>query len=52
MGFNSAFKGLIYYFKSAVHVSADLFAHHQEQLTVVTVSVSVHPRMGHQPAAT
>jgi len=34
---------LIYYSKSAVHVSGDVFAHHQEHLTVFTVSGSVHP---------
>ena len=43
MGFNSGFKGLIYYSKSAVHVSGHVFAHHQEHLTVFTVSGSVHP---------
>ena len=41
---------LIYYSKSALHVSSDVFAHHQEHLTVFTVYGSVHPR--HQPAAT
>jgi len=30
MGFNSDFKGLIYYSKSALHVSGDVFAYHQE----------------------
>jgi hypothetical protein len=34
---------LIYYSKSALHVSGDAFAHHQENLTVFTVSGSVHP---------
>jgi len=34
---------LIYYSKSAVHVSGDVFAHHHEHLTVFTVSGSVHP---------
>ena len=34
---------LIYYSKSAVHVSGDVFAHHQEHLTAFTVSGSVHP---------
>jgi hypothetical protein len=34
---------LIYYFKSAVHVSGDVFAHHPEHLTVFTISGSVHP---------
>jgi hypothetical protein len=35
---------LIYYSKSALHVSGNVFAHHQEHLTVFTVSGSVHPR--------
>ena len=34
---------LIYYSKSALHVSDDVLAHHQEHLTVFTVSGSVHP---------
>jgi len=34
---------LIYYSKSALHVSGDVFAHHQDRLTVFTVSGSVHP---------
>jgi hypothetical protein len=34
---------LIYYSKSASHVSGNAFAHHQEHLTVFTVSGSVHP---------
>jgi len=34
---------LIYYSKSALHVSGDIFAHRQEQLTVFTVYGSVHP---------
>ena len=34
---------LIYYSKSALHVSGDIFSHHQEHLTVFTVSGSVHP---------
>jgi len=38
-----ALYGLIYYSKSAVHVSGDVFIHHQEHLTVFTVSGSVHP---------
>jgi hypothetical protein len=33
---------LIYYSRSALHVSGDVFAHHQEHLTVVTVSGNVH----------
>jgi hypothetical protein len=51
---------LIYYFKSPLRVSGDVFAHHQEHFTVFTVSgsefkldyspVLSHPR--HQPAAT
>ena len=34
---------LIYYSKSALHVSGDVFAHHQKNLTVFTVPGSVHP---------
>jgi hypothetical protein len=34
---------LIYYYKSALNVSGDIFAHHQEHLTVFTVSGIVHP---------
>jgi hypothetical protein len=34
---------LIYYSKSALHVSGDVLSHHQEHLTVFTVSGSVHP---------
>ena len=34
---------LIYYSWSTLHVSGDVFAHHQEQLTVFTVSGSIHP---------
>jgi hypothetical protein len=34
---------LIYYSTSALHVSDDVFAHHQEHLTVFTESDSVHP---------
>jgi len=34
---------LIYYAKSALHVSGDVFAHHQEHLTIFTVSGSIHP---------
>ena len=34
---------LIYYCKSALHVSGNVFAHQQEHLTVFTVSGSVHP---------
>jgi len=34
---------LIYYSKSALHVSGDVFAHRQEHLTVFTLSGSVHP---------
>ena len=44
---------LIYYSKSALHVSGDVFAHHQKHLTVFTVSGSVQPSCcRHQPAAT
>jgi len=48
---------LIYYSMSALHVSGDVFAHHQEHLTVFTVSGSVHPSCcrlvsRHQPEAT
>ena len=34
---------LIYFSFSALHVSGDVFAHHQEHLTVFTVSGSIHP---------
>jgi hypothetical protein len=34
---------LIYFSLLAVHVSGDVFAHHQEHLAVFTVSGSVHP---------
>jgi len=34
---------LIYYCKSALRVSGDVFAHHQELLAVFTVAGSVHP---------
>jgi hypothetical protein len=34
---------LIYYSLSAQHVSGDVFAHHQEHLTVFTVSGIIHP---------
>jgi hypothetical protein len=34
---------LTYYSKSALHVSDDVFAHHQEHLTLFTVSGSIHP---------
>jgi hypothetical protein len=44
---------LLYYSLSALHVSGDIFAHHQEHLTVFTVSGSVHPKLLQaQPAAT
>jgi hypothetical protein len=33
---------LIYYSQSALHISGEVFAHHQEHLTVFTVSGSVH----------
>jgi len=57
MGQQDAVYRLIYYFKSALHVSGDVFAHHQEHFTVFTVSGNVHPnycrlvsRMGQQDA--
>jgi hypothetical protein len=34
---------LIYYSYSALHVSGDVFAHHQEHWTVFTASGSIHP---------
>jgi hypothetical protein len=34
---------LIYYSMSALHVLGDVFAHHQEHLTVFTPSGSIHP---------
>jgi hypothetical protein len=34
---------LIYYSMSALHVSGDVFVHHQEHLTVFTVSRGLHP---------
>ena len=34
---------LVYYSKSALHVSGDVFVHHQEHLTVFTISGSIHP---------
>jgi len=43
MGYNSGFKGLIYYSYSALHVSGEVFDHHQEHLTVFTVSSSILP---------
>jgi hypothetical protein len=33
---------LIYFCLSALHVSGDVFTHHQEHLTVFTVSASFH----------
>jgi len=33
---------LIYFSKSALHVSGDVFAHHQEHLTVFTVLGNIH----------
>jgi len=41
---------LIYYSKSALHVSGDVFAHHQEHLTVFTASGSVHTSCCRLPA--
>jgi hypothetical protein len=35
---------IIYYSKSVLHVSSVVFVHHQEHLTVFTVSRSVHPK--------
>jgi hypothetical protein len=37
-----ALYSLINYSKSALHVLGDVFAHHQKDLTVITVSGSVH----------
>jgi hypothetical protein len=34
---------LIYYSNSAVHISGNIFVHHQEHLTVFTISGSAHP---------
>jgi hypothetical protein len=34
---------LIYYSKSALHIPGDIFAYHQEHLTVFTVFGSVYP---------
>jgi len=34
---------LIYFSLSALHVSGDVFAHHQGHLTVFTVSGSIYP---------
>jgi len=34
---------LIYYSKSPLHVSGDVFAHHQEHLIVFTLSGIIHP---------
>jgi len=36
---------LIYFSLSALHVSGDVFAHHQEHLTVFTVAGSIQPRL-------
>jgi len=33
---------LIYYSKPALHVSGDVFPHHQEHLTVFTASGNIH----------
>jgi hypothetical protein len=38
-----ALNRLIYYSKSTLHVLGDVFAHHQEHLTVFAVSGSIHP---------
>ena len=37
-----ALYGLIYYSKSALHVSGNVFTHHQEHLTVFTASCGIH----------
>jgi hypothetical protein len=34
---------LIYFSMAALHVLGDVFAHHQEHLTIFTVSGSIHP---------
>ena len=34
---------LIYYSRSALRVSGNVFAHHQEHLNVFTVSGNIHP---------
>jgi len=34
---------LIYYSRSALHISRDVFAHHQEHLPVFAASGSIHP---------
>jgi len=36
---------LIYYFQSGLHVSGDVFAHHQEYLTAFTASGSIQPSL-------
>jgi hypothetical protein len=41
----------VYYSKSALHVSGDIFAHHQEHLTVFTVPGSVQPSCCRLPQA-
>jgi hypothetical protein len=40
---NTQIYRLIYYFQSALHVSGDVFTHHQEHLTVFTLSGNIHP---------
>jgi hypothetical protein len=40
---NDVLFSLIYYSKSALHISGYVFDHHQEHLTVFRVSGSVHP---------
>jgi hypothetical protein len=45
-----ALYGLIYYSKSALHVSGNVFANHQEHLTVFTVFGSAHPSCCRLPA--
>jgi len=34
---------LIYYSQKALHVSGDVFTHHQEHLTVFTATGNIHP---------
>ena len=41
---------LIYYSKLALHVSGDVFAHHQEHLTVFTASGNIHQYRCRLPA--
>ena len=46
---------LTYYSQSALHISCDVFAHHQENLTIFTVSGGIHPsccRLDYNPVST